>query len=134
MNKSINYDDSAKLILRFTIGFLLLFHGVAKITHGVTGIENMIANAGYPSFIAYGVYLGEVLAPLMLIIGFKVRIASILVIGTMGVAIALAHPNDIFAVTKQGAWAIELIMLYLLGAVCILLQGAGKYSFDSFRR
>lgn len=134
MNTSSTYDDSAKLILRFTIGFLMLFHGVGKVTNGVSGLEGMFANAGLPSFIAYGAYLGEVLAPLMLIIGFKVRIASLLVIATMIGAIVLAHPNDIFAVTKQGAWAIELLMLYLLGAVCILLQGAGKFSLDYSRK
>lgn len=133
-NTSSNYDDSAKLILRFTVGFLMLFHGVAKLTHGVSGMESMFANAGLPSFIAYGAYLGEVLAPLMLIFGFKVRIASVLIIGTMGVAIGLAHSSDIFVITKQGAWAIELQMLYLLGSVCILLQGAGKYSFDYLRK
>ena len=134
IHTSCNYDNSAKLILRLTIGFLMLFHGLGKISHGVSGLEGMFANSGLPSFIAYGAYLGEVIAPLMLIIGFKVRIAAVLIIGTMATAIGLAHLNDIFTRTNQGAWAIELQMLYLLGSLSILLQGAGKYSLDYLRK
>ena len=134
INSSSNYDDSGKFILRFTVGFLMLFHGISKLTHGVSGIEGMFANAGLPSFIGYGAYLGELVAPIMLIIGFKVRIAALLIIATMIGAIGLAHPNDLLALTKQGAWAVELQMFYLLTALAILFQGAGKYSLDYKRK
>tara|TARA_B110000046_G_C12838120_1_gene332397 strand:- start:355 stop:759 length:405 start_codon:yes stop_codon:yes gene_type:complete len=134
MTTNSNYDESAKLLLRFTIGFLMLVHGVSKLSNGISGIEGMFTNAGIPSFLAYGVYLGEVLAPLMLIIGFRVKIASVLILGTMAVAIVLAHSNDIFLITKHGAWAIEVQMLYFLGSLTILLQGAGKYSVDEYKK
>ena len=125
------YDDSAKLVLRLAVGFLMLFHGISKLTNGVSGLEGMMQSNGLPSFFAYGVYLGEVLAPLMLIFGIRVRLAAILIIVTMLTAIGMAHADDIFAVKKQGAWAIELQMFYVLASLSILLQGAGRYSIGS---
>ncbi len=122
--------DSAKLLLRVSVGVLMLFHGISKLIHGVSPIEGMFINAGLPGFIAYGAYLGELVAPLMLIIGFRVKIAAMLIMMTMCGAIALAHSGDIFSVTKHGAWGIELQMFYLMTSLTILLQGAGKYSLD----
>ena len=125
-------EELAKLLLRVTVGVLMLFHGISKILHGVSPIEGMFINAGLPGFIAYGAYLGEVIAPLMLIAGFRVKIASLFVMMTMCGAIALAHSGDIFVVTKHGAWGIELQMFYLMSSLTILIQGAGKYSIDSY--
>lgn len=127
-------ENTSKLLLRLTVGFLMLFHGVAKVTHGVSFLEGMFTNAGLPSFFAYGAYVGEILAPLMLIFGYRVKIASLLIILTMIGAIALAHPGDIFLTTKTGAWAIELQMFYILTSIVIMLQGPGKYSLDYSRR
>ena len=127
--KTCHNEDLAKFILRFAVGFLMLFHGVSKLG-GVGFLEGMFSSMGLPAFFAYGVYLGEIIAPIMLIVGFKVRIASVLVAGTMIVAILMAHMGDIFAVTKHGAWAIELQMFYILASAAIFFQGAGKYSID----
>ncbi len=130
LSKTFQNEDMSKLVLRVAVGFLMLFHGVAKITGGVGFLEGMFSSMGLPAFFAYGVYLGEVVAPIMLIIGYKVRLASILVAGTMIVAIAMAHSGDIFTLTKHGAWAIELLVFYILASVAIFFQGAGKYSID----
>jgi len=132
MNENItqlsNNEDMAKFILRFAVGFLMIFHGVAKISAGVGFIENVFSSIGIPSFLAYAVYIGEFLAPLMLIVGFKVRIASVLIAGTMVVVILTTQMDNIFALNKYGAWAIELQMFYLLTSAAIFFQGAGKYS------
>ena len=55
--------DTGLLILRLTLGILMLFHGIAKITNGVGGIEGMLTSKGLPAFLAYGVYVGEVIVP-----------------------------------------------------------------------
>lgn len=126
MATSISTADLSKFILRFSIGFLMLFHGVSKI--GNTGfLEGMFESMGLPSFLAYGVYLGEILAPLMLILGVKVRVAAILIIGTMLTAIFIAHSGDIFSLTKHGAWAIELPMFYIFASLSVLLNGNDKF-------
>lgn len=114
------------LILRLTLGLLMLLHGIAKLTNGPGGIQDMIEGIGLPGFLAYGVYLGEVVAPIMLIIGFRVRIAAMLFISTMLVAVGLAHAGDILSLSQTGGWAIELQALYLFGALTLVFTGGGN--------
>jgi uncharacterized membrane protein YphA (DoxX/SURF4 family) len=72
-------DDLGKLLLRLTLGVLTLLHGIAKISAGVGGIAGMLGKAGLPTVLAYGVYAGEVIAPLLLIIGLWTRPAALVV-------------------------------------------------------
>lgn len=126
MSTSISTSDLSKFILRFSVGFLMLFHGIAKIGH--TGfIEGKFEAMGLPYFLAYGVFLGEIVAPLMLILGVKVRFAAILIIGTMSTAIYMAHSNDVFSLTNHGAWAIELPMFYILASLSVFFNGTDKF-------
>ena len=57
-------ESTGKLILRVTLGFLILLHGISKLMNGVDWLDGMLADAGLPAFLKYGVYVGEVLAPL----------------------------------------------------------------------
>lgn len=123
-----HYDDAAKLVLRLTIGILMLMHGLFKLSHGVGGIIGMVTAKGWPAFIAYGVYLGEVVAPILLILGLFTRPAALLVVVNMIVAILLAHAHQLGEITANGGWRLELQGLFLFGALAIALQGAGRYS------
>lgn len=123
-------SDFGKLLLRLMVGGLMLFHGIAKINGGIDFIINKVTQEGFPEFLAYGVYIGEVVAPLLIILGLKTRFASFIVVLTMAFAIYLVHANDLFEITKTGAWAIELQMMYLLSALALMFLGAGKLSFD----
>lgn len=123
-------NDLARLILRVTLGVLILLHGIAKITGGVSGIEGMIEGAGLPGFLAYGVYIGEVLAPLMLIAGFYARIGAALIAVNMLVAIALVHTGEIFLRTDNGGWALELQGMFLFTAIALALSGPGRLGIN----
>lgn len=121
----------ALLLLRVSLGAMMLLHGISKLNHGVDGIGNMLSEKGIPSFIAYGVLIGEVVAPLLMIAGYRTKLASIVFAFTMLVAVLLAHSDDIFALSKHGSWAIELQALYFFGAVALILTGGGKYAVSS---
>ncbi len=123
----LNQPDIAKLVLRLALGVLMLFHGYAKLIHGIGPIEAMLVAKGLPAFLALGVYIGEIVAPLMLIAGAQVRIAALLVTANMVVAIMLAHLGDVFALSAQGGWRLELQGFYLFTAVALILLGGGKY-------
>jgi putative oxidoreductase len=123
-------DDIGKLLLRLTLGILILLHGLAKVTGGVGGISNMLAGVGLPATLAYGVYIGEVLAPLLLIIGFYSRIAALVIVANMLFAIGLVHMGDIVRLTKTGGWALELQAFFLLTALAIALIGPGRYAVN----
>ena len=83
-------EDMGKLILRVTLAVLILLHGVAKITGGVGNIAGMLEKNGLPPALAYLVFLGEVIAPLLMIIGAWTRLAAVIIAGNMLVAIAVA--------------------------------------------
>jgi putative oxidoreductase len=51
----------------------------------------------------------------------------------MVVAIGLVHMHELFALGKQGGWALELQGLYLFGAVAVALLGAGRFSVGGAR-
>ena len=127
------YEDAGKLLLRLAVGLLILFHGVAKITGGIDGITGMLAKSGVPAGVGYLVYVGEVVAPLFVILGAWTRPAALVIAINMLVAVALAHLNDLFSISKTGGYALELQALFLLSAIAIALLGAGRYSLAGAR-
>lgn len=121
-------DDTGKLILRLALGILILLHGLSKLSSGVGGIAGMLNSHGMPGFLAYFVYVGEVLAPLLLIIGICARLGGLLVAINMVVAILLAHSGQVGSLTNTGGWALELQGMYLFGALAVAFMGAGRFS------
>lgn len=120
-------EDLGKLILRVTVGGLMLFHGIAKLQSGVDGIGNMLEGKGLPASMAYGAYVGEFLAPLFMIAGVLVAPAALLIAFTMVIAIYTAHSADLLALGSSGQWAVETPMFFLLASVAVLLLGPGRY-------
>ncbi len=120
--------DTGKLVVRLCVGGLMLFHGVAKIMHpgSLDFIGGMLSGYGLPAVLAYGVYVGEVVAPLMIIVGFKARIGGVIVAVNMLFAIVLAHTGDFFSLSEHGGWMIELQVFYLLSAVAVVFLGSGR--------
>ena len=126
-----NSLSTGLLILRISLGVLMLLHGIAKIMGGVEGIENNLIGKGMPGFIAYGVYVGEVIVPLMMIVGFRTRLAALIFAFNMLVAALLAHPNDIFALTERGIYALETLALFLFGGLALFFTGGGKFAIST---
>lgn len=122
--------DLGKLILRLCLGLLLLFHGIHKLQYGIGGIEGMLMAHGLPGFIAYGVLIGEVLAPLMVLIGYYSRIGAGIIVINMLVAVVLVHipSGDLFKLAGSGGWALELQAFYLFTALALCFMGAGRYA------
>ena len=126
MNPALQ-QDLGKLILRVTLGALVLLHGVAKLSGGLAGIVGMVEAQGLPGFLGYAVLVGEVLAPLMLLAGFHARIGGLLVAINMLVAIVLVHMGDLGSLNSQGGWALELQGMFLGTALAIALIGPGRF-------
>lgn len=124
----MSQHDGAKLVLRVGLAVLMLFHGLAKVSGGVGFISGMLTQAGLPAFLAYGVYVGEVIAPLLVLIGFFTRPAALIIAGNMVVAILMVHTGELFSLSETGGWALELQGFFLLTAIVVAMQGAGRYS------
>jgi putative oxidoreductase len=123
-------SDLGKLLLRITLGVCILLHGIAKLQGGVDGIAQGLTGMGLPGFIAYGVYVGEIVAPLLLIVGWFARIGAALIAVNMIFAVAIAHSADLFKLGAQGGWALELQGMYLMTAIALALMGPGRFGIN----
>ncbi len=121
-------NDAAKLILRLAVGGMMVLHGISKIAHGIDWLGPAAAAAGLPEFVKYGVYLGEIIGPILLILGYHTRIGALLVVADMVFALFIAHRHQIFALGSAGGWAVELPAFYLFTGLAIFFLGGGKYS------
>lgn len=116
-----HHPRAAMALLRTTLAVLMLLHGWAKLRYGIGGIESMVQAAGAPGWLAYAVYLGEVVAPLMLLVGLWVVPAALVVAINMVVAFALAHTGQVLQLHSSGGWALELQALFLVCALVVAL-------------
>lgn len=123
-----NVSDWSLLILRIGFAGMMLTHGIPKIN---MLFESPIKFAdpiglGETTTLVLTI-IGEVIAPVLILIGFKTKLASIPAIITMVVAAFVVHANDPIDVKEKA-------LLYLIAFIAIFLQGAGKYSVDGYKK
>ena len=123
-------EDVGKLVVRLSVGGLLLLHGVHKLLTGIAPIKAMVVAAHLPDLIAYGVYLGEIAGPILVILGLFSRLGGLLIVINMLVAIVLAGMASLFQLNAFGGYALELETFYLLGGLSVMLLGAGRLSLN----
>ncbi len=124
-------ENTGKLILRIVLGVLILMHGISKLRNGIGWMDGALANAGLPAFLKYGVYVGEVLAPLAVIAGWYSRIGAWLIAVNMLFALGLVHGAELFAINPDsGGLAIELQYMYFFTAIALALIGPGRYAVN----
>jgi putative oxidoreductase len=121
-------ENIGKLILRIMLGGLMLFHGVYKVQHGIDFIKGLVVAQGLPEVLAYGVYVGEMIAPVLLILGWRSRIWAGVIAVNMLVVIYLTQLGAFLKLGAHGAWAVELQMFYLLSALAIVCLGSGRFA------
>lgn len=121
-------DDAGKLLLRLLVGGLLILHGFHKLVSGPHEVAEMLAAHGVPGFFAWGVYLGEVVGPALILLGVYTRIGGLLVAADMLVAVLVTHGLNVFHLNDYGGWNIELELFYGVGGLAVALLGAGAYS------
>ncbi|AXE17897.1 DoxX family protein [Runella rosea] len=124
-------SDLGMFISRIAIGFPMLVYGISKLFYGIDFIKNLLIEKGLPSFFAYGVFLGEVVAPILIIVGFRTRLAGLFFAINCLTAICLAQTSNILKLNEYGGWALELLAIYMLVGISFLFTGAGKLSIST---
>lgn len=124
------FEDIGKLILRVTLAVLMLFHGIDKIGN-LDGVIAVLGNRGLPGFLAYAIYIGEILAPLMLLIGVRIKIAALIMSATIFAASLLVFSDKLFALGKHGAYALEVQAFYIFVGIAIFFLGQDRFCLDA---
>ena len=119
------------LILRLSIGTMLIHHGYEKTADIENFADAFVRPIGipFPIIASYIAAYCEIYGSWLLIGGLFRRIAALSIIGTMSVAIYHAIVTSGFNI-----YLLELLILYMGGALCILLIGGGDFSIDRLLR
>ncbi len=124
---SATATDWASLILRLSLGLLMLNHGYPKLMQFFNGEEIKFADPvfiGETATLAFAVF-AEFFCSILIAMGLWTRLALIPLMITMLVAVGNIHFND--PIGKK-----ELGLLYLLPYIALFLLGSGRFSFDAF--
>jgi len=123
------WDDLGKLLLRLTVALLIGFHGIGKLKSGIGWMAGMLASHHIPAFVGYGVYVAEVVAPILLILGILTRPAALVIAFDMFMAITLVVGAKTFRPSPQsGGLGGELELFFLLASLAIFFLGSGRYA------
>jgi putative oxidoreductase len=128
LHSDVFQQRAGVLLLRFTVAGLMLFHGVAKLRNGLGGIESLLADFGLPSWFSYGVLVGEILAPLLVLAGVWVRPAALIMAFNIIVAVGLAHPSQLLTIGRSGGYGLEVQAFYFFCSIAIALLADRKGS------
>lgn len=124
----IRNRDFGLLLVRLAIGIPMLFYGISKVVYGVDPILEMVESHNLPGFFTYGVYIGEVLAPLMLVVGFYVRAAALLFSFNGLCALLIGQSTAVFKLNDYGGWAVEVLFMYIVVGLSLCFTGGGSYA------
>ena len=119
-----NLTDIGLALLRIAAAGLMLTHGIPKLQKMLAGDFSFVDPIGIgetPSL--FLTIIGEVICPVLLIIGFKTRWAAVPAAITMFVAAFVMHGADAIDVKEKA-------LLFLIVFVTIIFTGPGKISID----
>ena len=126
-------DATGRFFLRLAVGGLMLFHGIWKLWTGVDWLSTILIDMGLPGYTAYGVYIAEIVAPLLILMGSLTRTASLIVALDMLVAILLMRRGDFFALNlKSGGWSVEVEVFFFFAALARGRGGGKKFRLSAF--
>ena len=117
--------NTAMLLLRLTVGILMMMHGYDKLRNFSTLEPKFMNFMGIGSSLSLALLIfAEFFCSLFLILGLFTRLAAIPLIIATCVMVFKAHNADVFG---DG----ETATLYLASYMVLLLAGPGRVSVDS---
>ncbi|MFC4720819.1 DoxX family protein [Geojedonia litorea] len=124
-----NYDLGL-LIIRIIIAFPMLIYGISKLFNGIDGIIQLLHDNGLPAFLGYGVYIGEIIAPIFILLGYKVRFAAAIFAFNCIMALFLTQTHFIFKLNANGGMAIQELAIFIGISIGLMITGSGKFGIS----
>ncbi|MFI3248930.1 MAG: DoxX family protein [Rikenellaceae bacterium] len=116
--------DIAQLYLRIAIGGMLILHNIGKMQNYNEIISNYPDLEGLPASFWFVVLASlESISAIMLIIGWRVRLAATILIAQTILALLIFFPSP-------STENLELNAIYTFIYIYILISGGGVYSMD----
>ena len=126
--------DIGLLIIRVVFGLIFAAHGAQKLFgwfggYGIAGTGGWLESVGYRPGKTFATLLGltEIIAGLLLAVGFLGPIGPALMVALMIVAMVTVHWKNAFFVATNG---VEHPLMFTVAAIALALIGPGRYSVD----
>ncbi|MFH4965728.1 DoxX family protein [Gaetbulibacter sp. M235] len=119
------------LIIRIGISFTMLIYGITKLIYDIDFIKDLFTQHGLPSFLGYGIYIGEIIAPILIILGFRTKLAGLVFAINCFAAILMVQLPNLLKLNEFGGWAIGPIFIYMIFGIALIFTGAGKFAIST---
>ncbi len=120
-----NRIDIAALVLRTTLGLVLVAHGLQKfLVFTLPGTAGFFASVGFPGWAAYVVAPLELVAGLALIAGWRATLAALAALPVLLGATAVHAGNGWSFTSAHGGWEFPAVLVLLAAGVALLGEGA----------
>ena len=127
----MNMHELGALIGRVSLGVVLLAHSayLKAAVFTLPGTASYFGSIGLPESLAYPVFAVEVLAGIALILGYRVRLASLAVLPVLVGAVWAHSGNGWLFTNTGGGWEYPLFLVVAAAAQFCL--GAGSFALDN---
>lgn len=131
-------EDWSSLILRLTLGVVMVPHGAQKLFGwfgggGVSGTAGFFESVGIPGALVYLVILAEFFGGLALIVGLLSRVWAVAIAAVMMGAIFTVHASNGFFMNwfgNQTGEGFEFHLVAIAIALALAIRGSGALSVD----
>jgi putative oxidoreductase len=125
-----HYSDLGPTVLRLALGSMWIAHALMKyLVFTLPGFAGWLASQGLPGFMAWPVFLMELLGGLLILSGFHGRWVSLLLIPVMAVALSTHMHNGWLFTNAGGGWEYPLFLM--LASFAHFLLGDGAFALSS---
>ena len=113
-------------VLRVSLGTMWVAHALLKLlVFTLAGTAQFFASVGIPDFLAYPVFLAELLGGIALVLGLYARQAALILVPVMAAAVWVHIPNGWVHTTPGGGWEYPVFLIAASLSLWLLGDGAG---------
>jgi putative oxidoreductase len=119
-------------LLRVSLGVMFVAHALLKyLVFTMPGFEGFLAKVGFPAFLAWPIFLAELIGGLAIIAGFYGRWVSLALLPVLLGAFAVHWPNGWLFNVTGGGW--EYPAFLTVAVLTHILAGEGAFAVKPAR-
>lgn len=121
------YSSTGAMLLRVALGAMWLAHAQLKwFEFTIPGVAGWFESQGLPGFMAWPVFLMEIIGGLMILTGFYGRYATAVLLPILFVAAWTHLPNGWVHTSEGGGWEFPVFLVF--ASIAHLLIGDGRFA------
>lgn len=135
ISRQSNPGQYGVALLRVSLGTMWIAHALLKLlVFTLPGTAQFFASVGYPSFLAYPVFVLELLGGTALVLGIYARQVALALVPIMAAAALVHVPNGWVFTSQGGGWEypafliVTSVALWLIGDDALTLRRSERFA------